>query len=102
MDISVVTSVAQRVAREYGLSPETAARVAVRAALRVDSACSGMGDDPLDTLKSASEIEAIKKAREAVSPWLWVFSLTGFGMALLNTRRIAKMYGDWSMRRRKA
>ncbi len=33
--------------------------------------------------------------REAVSPWLWAFSLAGFGMTVLNTRRIAKMFGKF-------
>lgn len=27
-----------------------------------------------------------------VSPWLWVLSITSFGMAMMNTRRIAAMW----------
>jgi hypothetical protein len=54
---------------------------------------------PLDTLAqesaAAAAVPIIKNIREAVSPWLWVTSLIGFGMGLLNSRRIAKMYGDW-------
>ncbi|MGH7260798.1 MAG: hypothetical protein ACREI9_08970 [Nitrospiraceae bacterium] len=54
---------------------------------------------PLDTLaqesKAAADIAVIKTVREAVSPWLWLASLAGFGMAVMNTRRIAKMYRGW-------
>jgi len=45
--------------------------------------------------KAAADLAPIKAIREAISPWLWVTSLIGFGMGLLNSRRIAKMYGDW-------
>jgi hypothetical protein len=55
--------------------------------------------DPLDEIaaksQAAADIGVIKTMREAISPWLWVTSLIGFGMGLLNSRRIAKMYGDW-------
>jgi hypothetical protein len=55
--------------------------------------------DPMDAFmsqsKAAAAIAPIKALREAISPWLWVTSLIGFGMGLLNSRRIAKMYGDW-------
>lgn len=53
---------------------------------------------PFDVLaesKAAADIAPIKAVREAISPWLWVTSLIGFGMGLLNSRRIARMYGDW-------
>jgi hypothetical protein len=43
---------------------------------------------------------AILKAHAAISPWLWIFSLAGFGMALMNTRRISKIYGGWKSARR--
>lgn len=56
----------------------------------------------LQKIKAASEIAPIKAVREAVSPWLWVTSLVGFGMALLNTRRIAAMYQGWRAKRRTA
>lgn len=58
---------------------------------------------PLDTVaqesQSAAAIPIIKNIREAVSPWLWVTSLIGFGMGLLNSKRIAKMYGDWKKKK---
>lgn len=44
-------------------------------------------------------VAAIEQVRQAVSPWLWVFSLVGFGMAVVNSRRIAKMYGSWKRAR---
>lgn len=60
----------------------------------------------LAKLKEASELAPIKAIREAVSPWLWVTSVVGFGLALLNTRRIARMYSGWreksSVKRRTA
>ncbi len=40
-----------------------------------------IGNDPM-----------ISAVRNAISPWLWVTSLIGFGMGLMNTRRIAEMY----------
>lgn len=45
--------------------------------------------------QAAADLAPIKAVREAISPWLWVTSLIGFGMGLMNTRRIAKMYSDW-------
>jgi hypothetical protein len=50
--------------------------------------------------KAAAAIAPIKAVREAVTPWLWVTSLIGFGMGLLNSRRIAKMYSDWRRKQR--
>jgi hypothetical protein len=55
--------------------------------------------DPIDQFaeksQAAAAIAPIKAVREAITPWLWVTSLIGFGLGLLNTRRIAKMYSDW-------
>jgi hypothetical protein len=42
----------------------------------------------------------VLKAHTIISPWLWIFSLVGFGMALINTRRISKIYGGWRAARR--
>jgi hypothetical protein len=60
--------------------------------------------EPLDSLSAESQAAAaipiIKTMREAISPWLWLTSLIGFGMGLLNSRRIAKMYGDWHRKQR--
>lgn len=47
-----------------------------------------------DLLAQATmEAESISKL---VSPWLWVLSIAGFGMALLNTSRISKMWQRYS------
>jgi 4-hydroxy-tetrahydrodipicolinate synthase len=46
-------------------------------------------------LSSEENAQVIKAARELVSPWLWVTSVVGFGLAILNTRRIARMYTTW-------
>lgn len=55
---------------------------------------SGVGDDGdiFSQVKSAAEMAPIKAVREAISPWLWVTSVVGFGMGLLNTRRIGIMF----------
>ena len=52
-----------------------------------------------DDLAKAAQLEPVKAAREAVSPWLWVLSLFSFGMALMNTRRIGRLYSKWYPKR---
>ena len=67
------------------------------AAIRVKqnrSGNAGVGDPSLDIQS------AVEQARQTVTPWLWVISLLGFGMAILNTSRIAKIYGGWRAGRR--
>lgn len=51
--------------------------------------------DVLASIKSAADAAPIRAAREAVSPWLWVFSVVGFGMSIVNYRRIGKMFRGW-------
>lgn len=53
----------------------------------------GMGQ--AEILAKAAADPRIKGVREAISPWLWVLSIIGFGLGLMNTRRIAKMFRDW-------
>lgn len=56
----------------------------------------GLGEDAppaiLSDMAKVGNDPLIAAIRNAVSPWLWVTSLIGFGMGLLNTRRIATMY----------
>lgn len=50
----------------------------------------GMGlapDDPLANLTTQSA-----KVQATVSPYLWIFSIVGFGLALLNTSRVDSMW----------
>lgn len=69
---------------------------------------SGMGEDIFNAapeknvLQRVAELEAIKKARETVSPWLWVLSIASFAMATINRRQIALMFGRWKRRNQKA
>ena len=35
---------------------------------------------------------AFVEAQKQISPWLWVLSVVGFGLALLNTKRIDAMW----------
>lgn len=61
------------------------------------------GDAPpaiLTDLTKAADDPLVAAFRNAISPWLWVTSLIGFGMGLLNTRRIATMYRKHVQRRK--
>ena len=58
----------------------------------------GLGQ--VDLLTEAAQAEPIKAVRETISPWLWILSVVGFGLAILNTQRIAKIYGSWKTGRR--
>ena len=64
---------------------------------------SGVGatEDVLSTVQAAADAGPLKQIREAVSPWLWVTSVIGFGMGLLNTRRISMMFKNWRSKGRK-
>lgn len=61
--------------------------------------------EPIDAFaeqsQAAANLAPIKALREAISPWLWVTSLIGFGMGLLNARRIATMYRGWKSKNQK-
>lgn len=108
-ELDALTKGAKEIAQKLmarGFSREEATEIATRAALEAvkKKYPNGLGQvevnpQPLDTLakesQAAAAIPIITNIREAVSPWLWVTSLIGFGMGLLNSRRIAKMYGDW-------
>ncbi len=66
---------------------------------------SGLGDaadDVLTNLKTAGEAAPIKAVRDAVTPWLFAMSLVGFGMGIMNTRRISMMFENWKKKRRTA
>ena len=88
----------ERLRLQYGLTPEEA-----RAALLEISPAyidGGLGNGDLLTIAAAAA--PIVAAREAISPWLWILSIIGFGMTVVNTRRIARMYSRWRSRRRAA
>jgi len=44
----------------------------------------------------------IKAVRESISPWLWIFSVVSFGLGLMNTHRIKKMFKTWKKGQRVA
>jgi len=52
----------------------------------------GATPDVLAQMRAYGDLESVKAVREAITPWLWVTSLIGFGMGLMNTRRIAIMF----------
>lgn len=87
-----------------GVPKEQAVRIASDMAIQAvqQKYPDGLGQvnvEPIDAFaaqsQAAAAIAPIKAVREAITPWLWVTSLIGFGLGLLNTRRIAKMYTDW-------
>ncbi len=92
--IREITRVACKLHQERGIPYKQACLMASRAAVRASRRRpgEGMGQSTAEALKQAAELAPIKAAREALSPWLWIFSLAGFGMALLNTSRIKRVY----------
>lgn len=88
-----------------GYHPKAAKRIVMNKAQAIlgRRPTAGVGQDEGENiLVKAANLEPVKAAREMVSPWLWVTSLVGFWMAILNTRRIAKMYKNWRAKRAKA
>ena len=90
-----ITQVACKLHRERGIPYKQACRMAMCAAWKVSGRmkASGMGQ---------VEPETIQKA---ISPWLWVFSVAGFAMTVLNTSRVSrrlKRLPEMGRRRRSA
>ncbi len=59
----------------------------------------GFGDLGLDPADPLAQFPALKpvtaevaQVSAVVSPYLWIFSIVGFGLALLNTSRVDKMW----------
>tara|TARA_Y100000310_G_C20260617_1_gene613452 strand:+ start:102 stop:395 length:294 start_codon:yes stop_codon:yes gene_type:complete len=53
-----------------------------------------------EALLRLQEMEEFKAARERITPWLWIFSLGSFILAMNNSSRIKKMYGSWKKAKR--
>lgn len=95
---------AQRI-HEQGVPCREAICMACRAAGRIRPASDtrvgcGYACPKRDLLgQLPTSIEAItgqvQEVKAAISPWLWVFSIAGFGLALLNTKRISRMFRTW-------
>lgn len=85
-----------------------AAKAAVFAAIkRAAEHRAGLGDETFipvtpeqSILERAAQHEVVKNVRETVSPCLWVLSIVSFGMAVVNRRQIATMFGNWRRRNR--
>jgi hypothetical protein len=95
---------ANKIHREQGVPIREACRMACRATTRALGRAPGSGlgaDEVLTALKDVGEAEPIKALREAVSPWLWVSSLVGLGMGVINYRRIGRMFGSWKKAKRR-
>lgn len=81
-----------------GYHPRAARRIIMDKSREILGHCppAGVGQEEGENiLVRAANLEPVRAAREMVSPWLWVTSLVGFAMAILNTRRIARMYTTW-------
>ena len=79
-----------RLHREQGIPMKQACKLAARATFRTLGRPGKGGLGQLEPLKAAAADPQVTAIREAVTPWLWIFSLFGFGMSLLNTRRISR------------
>jgi len=95
--------------RRRGYHPLAARNFVIDAIKRARDVKDGMGQDLFEEgepekniLQRVSELESVKMVRESISPWLWVTSVVGFGMALMNSRRIALMFGKWRAKQPKA
>lgn len=84
-----------------GVPKGEAIRRACLAAANVARRPAGMGQEPKLVLSSEEGPSGIvAEVRSKVSPWLWVLSIAGFGLTVINSRRITKMFGDWKRRKR--
>lgn len=86
---------------ERGITLDEATQAVALALANVES---GLGVEPTSNLFAAeqkldtSPSSAIKAIGQSVSPWLWVVSLISFGMALLNTHRVTRLYKKWNIK----
>jgi bacterioferritin-associated ferredoxin len=103
--VEAICTTAERLMKEHGLSQLAACRMAARAVLRAAGkripAGLGEGEAPkvLAEIQAAGDLAPVKALRDAISPWLWVSSLIGFAMGIMNTRRIGLMYSKWKRSR---
>lgn len=93
-----------------GHSPRYAVRLAAAAVSRQVGRRTGLGDElpaaafepalapEKNIIQKVAEHETVAAIRATVSPWLWVTSLVSFGMALVNRKQIAVMFGKWKHR----
>jgi hypothetical protein len=86
MDItSVVASRAIELAKS-GIAPDKAADMACLEYLSM----AGLGDDFIDTVETD-----VKAVGAEISPYLWILSIVGFIMGMVNKAEITRMYGSW-------
>ena len=74
-----------------GMSPEAA----IERACRECAPGLGLGQDLLQAAQAD-----VANISAAVSPWLWILSVGGFLMAVLNKHQISQMYGSWKRMKR--
>jgi len=57
------------------------------------------GRDILGVDYASVQAEA-QSIQHSVSPWLWILSITGFGLAMWSKYQINKMYGNYKKMKR--
>lgn len=101
-EVEVARDLAIRLHRERGIPLDRACVIAARSVAYLHSSgMEGLGQLDPGVLSRAAQYEPIRVVRESVTPWLWVLSVGGFIMAIVNTRRIAKMFSDWRRKKRR-
>jgi hypothetical protein len=92
MDItSVVANRAVELIRS-GVDPDKA----VDLACREYRGMAGLGDGLVETVESE-----VKSINTEISPYLWILSIIGFIMGVMNKAEISKMYGSWKRAKQK-
>jgi hypothetical protein len=90
-----------------GMPKQQAIDVSCRALCDIVKSREGLGAEPdmsfLTPVAPTSPVgapSAISEVHKIINPWLWIFSIVGFGLAVLNTQRIARIYGGWKSGRK--
>jgi hypothetical protein len=86
MDITTVVANRAIELVRSGINPDKA----VDLACREYATMAGLGDDFVDTVESD-----IKSVGATISPYLWILSIFGFIMGMVNKAEITRMYGSW-------
>jgi hypothetical protein len=98
MDItSVVSNRALELIRA-GVDPD----VAIDTACREYRGLAGLGDDPPTDPSLLNQAQSsIQSISTSIAPYLWIMSVIGFIMGVMNKAEITKMYGSWKRAKQK-
>lgn len=83
---------------QAGVDPDRAADLACQEYYTM----SGLGQDATTDSSFITNVESDVKAIGAdISPYLWILSVVGFLMGVMNKAEISKMYGSWKRAKQK-